>query len=385
MKIMGNIQDKICQLLKEIRDICREEDIRYYLGGWTALTAYCKGYCEEDMLLGHMMIWAKDANRLIDAIEKRKMPNRSLDHLKKNPNFPGFFLRYTAEDTTAFEKYHYKGFRNHGISVHICFLSSVLEDEQKRKRYDLLEQGMLSRFGDDRLKTKREIAAKQYALMSLKKYSPEKLFDEWVKVHSAPSKRVFCRTKLKPRFSYEGERTIFDATRDITLNGISFSMPEDRKGFFKDLYKRYYTVVFAEGIKYPDMVISTEISYKEYFKTLGQNPVKSMKEMEKIDEKRLLGAKEFKDAKQYIDQTWYRLNVVQKRFALQKIYDGDCLKQIRQCYDSGDYEEVYRILKPWQEMNQYCEERKINREKYVVNPELDQLVEELGIGFGLPS
>ena len=58
MKIMGIVQDKICHLLKEIKGICEAEGIRYYLGGWTALSAWCQGSCNEDMLLGHVMIHA---------------------------------------------------------------------------------------------------------------------------------------------------------------------------------------------------------------------------------------------------------------------------------------------------------------------------------------
>lgn len=385
MKIMGIVQDKICQLLKEIKGICEAEGIRYYLGGWTALSAWCQGSCNEDMLLGHVMIHAEDADRMIDAIEERKPANRSLDHLKKNPEFPGFFLRYTAEDTTAFERYHYKGFLHQGISVHICFLASVLEDSKQNSRYELLEEGLLSRFGDDRFKTDREKKAAEYALTCLKEQSPMNVFDDWIKAHSVSSENVFCRTKLKPRFSFEGERKIFDKTRECLLNGILFSVPEDMEEFFKHLYQRHYKVVFDEGIQYPDMMISTVVPYKEFFNSIDKDAHTLILENEKVREIQRDGIAEYGPPKRYLDRVWTQVNAEQKRLSLQKIYDDVCLERIREVYARGDYEETYRILKPWQEMNQYCKDNKLNREDFIVNPKLDQLVEELGLGFGLPS
>lgn len=382
---MGNVQDKICQLLKEIKEICETEGIRYYLGGWTALTAYCQGSCNEDMLLGHVMIHAEDAGRMINAIERRKPANRTLDHLKKNPEFPGFFLRYTAEDTTAFEKYHYKGFLHHGISVHICFLASVLEDSEQNSRYELLEEGLLSRFGSDRFKSNRDIKAKEYALQCLSEQSSEQIFEDWIQAHSVPSEQVFCRTKLKPRFSFEGERKIFDKTKEYTLNNIRFSMPEDMEAFLKHLYQRHYTVVFGEGIQYPEMMISPDVPYEEYFHILGEDGPSLIRENEKVRETQRDGIALYGPPKRYMDKVWAQVNAEQKRLSLQKVYDASCLKRIREVYDSGDYEETYRILEPWYEMNRYCKENKINREDFMVNPELDQLVDELGLGFDLPS
>lgn len=383
MKIMGNVQDKICQLLKEIKGICEAEGIRYYLGGWTALSAYCQGNCNEDMFLGHVMIHAEDADRMIDAIERHKPSERSLDHLKKNPEFPGFFLRYTAEDTTAFEKYHYKGFQHHGISVHICFLASVLEDSKQNSRYELLEEGLQSRFGDDRFKTDREKKAGEYASTCLKEHSSEAVFNDWIKAHSVPSEKVFCRTKLKPRFSFEGERIIFEKTRECPLNGILFSVPENMEEFFKHLYQRHYKVVFSGGIQYPEMIISTVVPYKKYFDSFGKDANTLILEKEKVKERQRDGIAEYGPPKQYLDKVWVQVNAEQKRLALRKVYDDACLERIREVYDSGDYEEACRILEPWQEMNQYCKENKLNREDFMVNPKLDQMAEELGIGFGL--
>lgn len=382
---MENVQDIICQLLKEIKEICESEKIRYYLGGWTALSAYCQKQCSEDMLLGHMMIHAEDADRMIEALEKKMPENRSLDHLKKNSDFPGFFLRYTAENTTAFEKEHFKGFQHYGISVHICFISSVLEDEKENGQYELLEEGLLSRFGDDRFKTERELEAQNYALECLKEHSASQLFDFWVKAHSVPSEKVFCRTKLKPRFSFEGDRSLFEKSGDYMLNGISFTMPEDMEAFFKGLYQRPYAVVFAEGIKYPKMMVSTIVPYKEFFDMLGNDPKSVILEYEKLREKQRDYLKEYAPSKRYMDKVWAQCNLEQKKVTLQKIYDDSCLERIQELFDSGDYEELYLLLEPWQEMNLYCKQKKLKREDFMVNSKLDQLVEQLGLGFELPS
>lgn len=380
---MKNVQDKICQLLNEIKEICEAEGIRYYLGGWTALSAFCQNKCNEDMLLGHVMIYPEDADRMIAAIEKRKPENRTLDHLKKNSDFPGFFLRYTAEDSTAFEKYHYKGFLHYGISVHICFLASVLSDGEANERYELLEEGLLTRFGADRFKTERELQAKEYAEKCLEEQSAAQLFDDWILSHSVPSEKIFCRTKLKPRFSFEGERKIFEKTEECMLNGHSFAMPGEIEEFFKHLYQRHYTVVFAGGIKYPAMIISPSIPYAEYFGILGKEAKTCIMEHEILREKQLDGLAEFGRSKRYLDKVWAQSNAEQKRLALQKKYDDACLERIREVYDNGDYEEAYRILEPWQELNQFCKENKLNRDDFIVNPKLDSLVEQLIPGFKL--
>ena len=147
----------------------------------------------------------------------------------------------------------------------------------------------------------------------------------------------------------------------------------------------HYKVVFDEGIQYPDMMISTVVPYKEFFNSIDKDAHTLILENEKVREIQRDGIAEYGPPKRYLDRVWTQVNAEQKRLSLQKIYDDVCLERIREVYARGDYEETYRILKPWQEMNQYCKDNKLNREDFIVNPKLDQLVEELGLGFGLPS
>ena len=133
------------------------------------------------------------------------------------------------------------------------------------------------------------------------------------------------------------------------------------------------------------MMISPDVPYEEYFHSLGEDGSSLIRENEKVRETQRDGIALYGPPKRYMDKVWAQVNAEQKRLSLQKVYDASCLKRIREVYDSGDYEETYRILEPWYEMNQYCKEKKINRENFTVNPELDQLVNELGLGFDLPS
>lgn len=118
---------------------------------------------------------------------------------------------------------------------------------------------------------------------------------------------------------------------------------------------------------------------------LGNDPKSVILEYEKLREKQRDYLKEYAPSKRYMDKVWAQCNLEQKKVTLQKIYDDSCLERIRELFDSGDYEELYLLLEPWQEMNLYCKQKKLKREDFMVNSKLDQLVEQLGLGFELPS
>ncbi|MCD8020087.1 MAG: hypothetical protein LUF92_11040 [Clostridiales bacterium] len=380
---MGDLQNTICQLLTELKEIFEENNISYFLGGFTALNAQCQEEFDENIKDGSMLVFVQDARKVISAIEQKNRQNRVLEYLEKNKDFPGFFLKYSAEDTTYFEKNFYRGYQTYGISVNIFFICCCPEDNVQKKKYGLIEKGLFGRNGYKIYKQPGEIKWNKALKEGLENHDIEELFETLIRAYSEPSEEVFYHSYIRPKITFRGKRKIFDTVQKRKLNGNVYAVPGDIEGFFKGTFQRPYQEVFALPRRTPALVIDSELPYNMFFREMDLTPKQFLLQNEKNNMDQLAVHEECKEAKEYIDETWAKVKAIEKRLSLQKIYDSTCLEEIRQAWDGGDYEEVYRILRPWQEFNCYCRDNNLKKEEYIVNEKLERMVEGFGIGMYL--
>ena len=89
---------KTIELLKEIRAVCEQENIRYYLSGDLALIELQHDEIRDEFNNGTVAVFAEDIEKLTAILETKE--NRKVESLANNSAFPGFYVRYMDISTT---------------------------------------------------------------------------------------------------------------------------------------------------------------------------------------------------------------------------------------------------------------------------------------------
>lgn len=110
------------ELLSEIHEICVENDLQYSLANDTALYAYYDHCLPPSKYVNTVMMTASNAQRFIEAVEKRADSDRQLDYMKTNDLHIGDDLYYgtlSGAYMNLNSQYHMK---NMGMFVRIIVL-----------------------------------------------------------------------------------------------------------------------------------------------------------------------------------------------------------------------------------------------------------------------
>lgn len=378
MGIRANI---IIGLMAELRDLCNENQIPYFLTGWSALSAYGRGDLGDNVRIGQIMIWPQDARRLAKAIEDMNRPDRDVDYLDKNPNFPGFFMKYYAEDTTLFEPYHDKGYTHHGYCVDILFINYLPKSFLAKKQLGMLEAGLILKNGiqHEKLSTKKTLSVRYTRNMIKHKFkgNGKALFDYMLKLTTVPSDQVRCRAIHKPGFEFGGPAALLSETTTYPLGEEQFNMPKNAKEYVSRCYRRYYTQVLKGGIKYPYQYTDSEVPYKELFEHMGVDPTEYIRDREEKFIKWMKVYGEYKEGNEYFNQTWNRLNALNDALLLKDQYTDETIDQIELAYEEGDYVQLYDLVTPYVDYLYQINRLDIALEnEFEVNPRLHEIVEK---------
>ena len=116
---MDDYQKKLLQLLKELDQICKENDISYFLQGKTALVALVfQGFIENFRNLSIGMT-SGNARKLVHYLEKNCSSDRYWECLLNSPDYPRISIRYGDRDSTDIKITNFGNYSYHGISIAI--------------------------------------------------------------------------------------------------------------------------------------------------------------------------------------------------------------------------------------------------------------------------
>ena len=87
---MNKKQKVIVSLLKEIDEICRQNNIMYYLSPRLTLCAVTEQPFPQNPLFGVVMMKVEDMERFRRLIEEDPREKRALESMKSHKWFPGF-------------------------------------------------------------------------------------------------------------------------------------------------------------------------------------------------------------------------------------------------------------------------------------------------------
>ena len=122
---MNDLHVKILELITEIDSICRKYDITYYAAGGTTIGAVRHhGFIPWDDDIDIYMT-RNEFKRFREAFEKEHLPDRILECLENNPEYPGTIPRYINTATTDLCRFHCLNTCAGGILIDIFILDPI--------------------------------------------------------------------------------------------------------------------------------------------------------------------------------------------------------------------------------------------------------------------
>lgn len=116
---MTELQKHLMQLVKEIKDTCKEQNIEFALCGQTAGRAAAFHKFKTQCCEFHIMMRTCDILKLKKALSAKKIPNRGWEDLSTNPKLANNYVRYVDLATTVYDRDVSLNFDKLGVAVTI--------------------------------------------------------------------------------------------------------------------------------------------------------------------------------------------------------------------------------------------------------------------------
>lgn len=274
------IQKRIHQLLIEIDQICKKNDITYFLSKETLLYGYLRGTYDKSTHCGNILIMASDAEKMFDCLNDVNNPHRCVESWKNSKNYPDYTIRYYDTQTTCYNVLDCLNYENHGIYVEIQILKGKING-MKGKLSRVLERGMIltsyhERPSFNEVKNRYDFTAKWiYRLCStfLGKQTIRKNLFSFISqnemtpysvVDSPVGSWVFCENGSN---SKKMTLKFFSGRKQCIVDGYEFYVPLYALTFLKQIYPSRF-VLYDSYIKanldyYNNCIINENIPFRK--------------------------------------------------------------------------------------------------------------------------
>ena len=134
---MTDLQERMLVLLKEIDEICKKNEIKYYLFAGTALgAARHKGFIPWDDDTDIIMD-LENYERFLGIIKDELPEDRAIDWLTEDPEYLFTYARYIDTSSTALQRHTVFGGCRPGVKVDIFCAVPTFSDETLREKHKL--------------------------------------------------------------------------------------------------------------------------------------------------------------------------------------------------------------------------------------------------------
>lgn len=236
---MKTCKVKTIDLLKEIKGVCEQENIRYYISGELALSEKEHSEIRDEFNNGAVAVFAADIDKLIALLDKRE--NRKVESPANNSKFPGFYVRYVDTSTTLINftepAFTYDtnslgvnieiicGRRKNGLQGKVLGKLKKLWVKENTPFYIGRNAGKKS--FKDKLVTVFFSVLKHTSIMG-------KLFKAWIREGKA--KTTVCELATNRGEIIRYKKDIFDKTAKMELSGTEFNVAGNLKKYTENYY-----------------------------------------------------------------------------------------------------------------------------------------------------
>lgn len=336
---MTDVQEKLFELLLEVKELCEEENIEYYLCEYLLLDALQNKRITGTYHDFSIMIKSCDVKKFIRAVNRKE--NREMEGLFNNPKFPGTYMRYVASDTLYFPINRYKIYNKIGFGINIKILKNAPKNRIRSKIYTAMEAGIEINNNTIKMTKRRFVCLLFIKLLGIigSGNRAKLIFNSLNSTTEKNGRRkyMYYKPTLGKRVKYK--RKIFKENSSVKLNGVSFNIPKS-KGFIDinigDVNKPIRMSTF--GSTY---IIDKDIPYKKFLEECKKQKFSNSFYYKR--KKLLKKDMEIKPYKKYVSKCWDILYRTRDRFEMYEKYMPQ-KDNIIKLYNENNFDELKVIL-----------------------------------------
>lgn len=344
---MDRNQEITFQLLKEIDEICKQNDIKYYLHADTAAMALKNGGYVDNYISTAVEMTTQDAVRFMNIVEENPRADRILEHMGNYAGYAGFSMKYVNTDTLYIPFNYFDNYEHKGIGITIIFIRGSVKNKWKQKLWTLLELGIAQNtYFVVRKPEPREFIAKWIVKFiqlfwnkaSMKKY----FFTRWLKDYEYSGEgTAFLKKEFGERQEYP--QRYFDETREVEFEGYKFPVIWDTTAQIRRWFGGNWKNKSKGTKPGRELLLDDRVSYEEFKQYLESQGVsiENIKTDHKAIKRKLLERKSLvNDKNTYWKYAWN----VRKNYICDEIY-AENKEYIYRLYKSGAYMELFWQLR----------------------------------------
>lgn len=276
---MTDTQKKLLILLKEIKKICDDNQIEYYLGWETALAAYRSQHFESKTNTVHVVMTLANAIKFHRLVKENTKQNRYLDGIFDNEYFPNVSMRYNDTQTLHIDLNRYPAFKAYGLSVNISILRKVSHSKIRRRILLFWEMGWLlnnpegiAKFHHWTYRFLRKCTS--IPLKFCRKIYRDFLLKEILSLQYTEEADERFFLKLDGRRNITFKKALFSEKQMILFENIEFPLPLHAEQYLKKLYGSTWLThpLTSTGVDGSN-IVSPYVPYTEYLERLAEEGI----------------------------------------------------------------------------------------------------------------
>ncbi len=260
---MNDVQTKSINLLKEIHDICIENDLNYSLGP-KSIVAFLN---DMETINYDIVMSASDMLKLIEIVNAVKKKDRALDYIKVNKNYIGYEVSYVDTSSTCINLARGWDFKELGIKIIIKPIRYHTKGV-KDKIAGILETGWnCNGYRLTRKKSKKIFSMGLVrALMIFGKKNVGKFIFNRITNASLSGNESYFKEKKKSRKKLS--HCYFEDMNKMVYDDVSFHVFSKYEDFLSDVYGYNWEVKVAGILNYKNFLIVPNTAYKDFLESL---------------------------------------------------------------------------------------------------------------------
>ena len=347
---MNRKQKVILSLLKEIDEICRKNNIEYYLSPRLTLCAVEGLPFPQNPYFGVVLMKTAEMERFRQAVENDPREKRALESMKTHKYFPGFYLRYENTDTVCLNLDCPREYAYPGLGIMIYPLRANGDSGMKKRWSTFEEKGWLENIdqpADEKgFKTFcSKMLIKLRCQLTGRQWTARKIYEDLCRSQQDPAASKYSLKRKKQVTVYPAK--LFEKTQTVELEGEKFQVPKNIKKYLTISYGSGYRQIREPKYSVPGQsIISARVSYAELWKEWG-----SFDRFVKERLKSVRKVRKSRKMKDYFEESWDYVEFCGKRMNLGISYERK-KDYILNLYKNEDYVTLEKVFRPYFKMMQ---------------------------------
>lgn len=260
----------VLELLEEIDDICKKNNISYSLYGKTAVSAITKHTIEDDC--ARIIMHNDDFTKLCKAMSKERLYTRTFDSMYNNPSYMDYSARYCNSETTNISLYQKANTFMSGIYVEILPIRNEENTKFQHFKYRFWEHGWEKHFCSivnvESFKYLLPVPIVNIMKLTGSNKISRNIFEKLSNGHKG---KITSRCSIKgfnetlETFSYDPLKKV----KSVEIDGKSFSISTKIESILDKLFNYDWRNQMPKEEK--DNIVLLDTSCKQFSRTLTRN------------------------------------------------------------------------------------------------------------------